>query len=178
MDDEEDYALAVWAGQVPITPAYDPSIPDPRLTAGTPCHPALRRCRAGPADPPRCGRIRHPPLPVLELHSSMDQRWRIADLALLIVATGYRLRQLELHDDCGIPLVAEVEFGCRGRGPIRNLLGPGHAIRRYGSYRVGVNVFHGEAASRILKECELGARVTAPGAAAATIRGRSTRSTW
>ena len=120
-------------------------------------------------------------LPALETHGPVDQRWRIANLALLVVATGYRPRQIELHDHRGIPVETEVEFGnlkltskgavvCRGRGPIRNLfgLGLGHAIRRYGSYRVGVNVFHGEAAGRILQECELGARAIGPGVVGTT----------
>jgi len=41
MDEEEDYALAVWAGQVPITPTYGAPVPDPRLAAGTPPSPSV-----------------------------------------------------------------------------------------------------------------------------------------
>jgi nitroimidazol reductase NimA-like FMN-containing flavoprotein (pyridoxamine 5'-phosphate oxidase superfamily) len=33
-DDEEDYALDVWAGVVPITTVRHPPVPDPRLPAG------------------------------------------------------------------------------------------------------------------------------------------------
>jgi nitroimidazol reductase NimA-like FMN-containing flavoprotein (pyridoxamine 5'-phosphate oxidase superfamily) len=36
VDDEEDYALPVWAGVVPITTATGSPVPDDRLPAGTP----------------------------------------------------------------------------------------------------------------------------------------------
>jgi hypothetical protein len=34
LDDEEDYALPMWAGVLPLTITPGPPIPDPRLTAG------------------------------------------------------------------------------------------------------------------------------------------------
>jgi hypothetical protein len=33
-DDEDDYALSAWAGEVPLRQAFDPPISDPRLPAG------------------------------------------------------------------------------------------------------------------------------------------------
>jgi uncharacterized protein len=36
VDDEEDYALPVWAGVVPLALTAGPPVPDPRLPAGTP----------------------------------------------------------------------------------------------------------------------------------------------
>jgi len=42
LDDEEDYALPIWAGVVPTgLSSFDP-VPDPRLLAGTPLSPAVR----------------------------------------------------------------------------------------------------------------------------------------
>jgi nitroimidazol reductase NimA-like FMN-containing flavoprotein (pyridoxamine 5'-phosphate oxidase superfamily) len=41
IDDEEDYALPVWAGVVPLTLEAGEAIPDPRLPAGTPLSPSL-----------------------------------------------------------------------------------------------------------------------------------------
>ena len=40
IDDEEDYALDIWAGTVPVTPVFGQPIPDPRLPDGmeTPHH--------------------------------------------------------------------------------------------------------------------------------------------
>jgi len=35
-DDEEDYALAVWAGELPLSVVPQPPVADPRLPAGTP----------------------------------------------------------------------------------------------------------------------------------------------
>jgi len=35
-DDEEDYALAVWAGELPLRVVAQPPVADPRLPAGTP----------------------------------------------------------------------------------------------------------------------------------------------
>ena len=35
IDDEEDYALPVWAGVVPLTPQIGPPQADPRLEPGT-----------------------------------------------------------------------------------------------------------------------------------------------
>ena len=43
IDEDEDYALPVWAGIVPARTAYDAAIPDPRLPAGTPQPPYLRK---------------------------------------------------------------------------------------------------------------------------------------
>jgi len=34
IDDEEDYAIPVWAGQVPIATRLEPAIADERLAAG------------------------------------------------------------------------------------------------------------------------------------------------
>ncbi len=34
-DDEEDYALGCWAGELPLVQRPGPPVPDPRLTAGT-----------------------------------------------------------------------------------------------------------------------------------------------
>lgn len=36
LDDEEDYALPIWAGVIPMSLAPGPPIPDPRLTPGIP----------------------------------------------------------------------------------------------------------------------------------------------
>ncbi|MGH3379997.1 MAG: pyridoxamine 5'-phosphate oxidase family protein [Actinoallomurus sp.] len=36
-DDEEDYALDVWAGELPIVSSYGAPVPDPRLRPGIPC---------------------------------------------------------------------------------------------------------------------------------------------
>lgn len=36
-DDEEDYALDVWAGELPIVSSYGTPVPDPRLRPGIPC---------------------------------------------------------------------------------------------------------------------------------------------
>jgi hypothetical protein len=115
-------------------------------------------------------------IPAVELHGPMDPSCQIENLGLVISAAGYRPRQIDMRDHRGTPLLPEVELGnlkltaqgtvvCQGRGPIRNLfgLGLGHAVRRYGAHRVGVNVFHGDAASRILQECDLGARTPAVG---------------
>jgi hypothetical protein len=118
IDDEEDYALAVWAGQVPI----------------------FAELLAGP------------------------EARALADAA-----------------DCAVLLRAVADFKVNRFDGLRNAARDVHArfaAGHYGLYQVGVNAFHGEAAIRILKKCELGARVTAPGAAATTIRGCSTRSTW
>jgi nitroimidazol reductase NimA-like FMN-containing flavoprotein (pyridoxamine 5'-phosphate oxidase superfamily) len=56
VDDEEDYALPVWAGVVPLTLGAGEVVPDPRLAAGTPLSsslrdfdPASRRAREGTA---------------------------------------------------------------------------------------------------------------------------------
>jgi uncharacterized protein len=35
-DDEEDHALDVWAGEVPVTRSYGPPVPDPALRPGIP----------------------------------------------------------------------------------------------------------------------------------------------
>jgi uncharacterized protein len=35
-DDEEDYALPIWAGVLPVRQVFDPPQPDPRLAPGTP----------------------------------------------------------------------------------------------------------------------------------------------
>jgi nitroimidazol reductase NimA-like FMN-containing flavoprotein (pyridoxamine 5'-phosphate oxidase superfamily) len=34
VDDEEDYALDVWAGEIPVIQSFGPPVPDPRLTPG------------------------------------------------------------------------------------------------------------------------------------------------
>jgi uncharacterized protein len=41
VDDEEDYALPVWAGVLPLTLSAGEAVPDPRLPAGTPLSPSL-----------------------------------------------------------------------------------------------------------------------------------------
>jgi hypothetical protein len=33
-DDEEDYALPIWAGVLPLVTAWDAPVPDPALRAG------------------------------------------------------------------------------------------------------------------------------------------------
>lgn len=45
MDEEEDYALPVWAGVVPARVAYDEPVADPRLASGTPLPPYLRKLK-------------------------------------------------------------------------------------------------------------------------------------
>ena len=127
-------------------------------------------------------------IPAVEPHGPMDPSCQIDKLALVINAAGYRPRQIQLRDHRGTPLVPEVEHGnlrltpqgaviCQDRGPIHNLfgLGLGHAVRRYGAHRVGVNVFHGDAASRILQECDPGARAPAPGTTVAGIAATAGR---
>jgi nitroimidazol reductase NimA-like FMN-containing flavoprotein (pyridoxamine 5'-phosphate oxidase superfamily) len=47
VDDEEDYALPVWAGVLPLTLETGAAIPDPRLPAGTPLSESL--CGFNPA---------------------------------------------------------------------------------------------------------------------------------
>lgn len=42
VDDEDDYALPVWAGVIPLTLSAGEVIPDPRLAAGTPLSSSLR----------------------------------------------------------------------------------------------------------------------------------------
>lgn len=49
LDDEEDYALPVWAGVVPLRMVAGPPIPDPRLPSGTE-PPAYARDYRRPAD--------------------------------------------------------------------------------------------------------------------------------
>ena len=41
VDDEEDYALPVWAGVIPLNLRAGEVVPDPRLPAGTPLSPSL-----------------------------------------------------------------------------------------------------------------------------------------
>jgi nitroimidazol reductase NimA-like FMN-containing flavoprotein (pyridoxamine 5'-phosphate oxidase superfamily) len=42
VDDEEDYALPVWAGVIPLTVSAGAVVNDPRLPSGTPLSPSLR----------------------------------------------------------------------------------------------------------------------------------------
>jgi len=42
-DDEEDYALPVWAGVIPIASQAAKPVPDPRMAAGTPMPPGVAR---------------------------------------------------------------------------------------------------------------------------------------
>jgi nitroimidazol reductase NimA-like FMN-containing flavoprotein (pyridoxamine 5'-phosphate oxidase superfamily) len=42
-DDEEDYALPIWAGILPLTQSFGPPEPDPRLAEGIPQPASLRR---------------------------------------------------------------------------------------------------------------------------------------
>ena len=44
-DDEPDYALPIWAGEIPLTLKAGKPIPDPRLPADTPVPPHVRRWR-------------------------------------------------------------------------------------------------------------------------------------
>ena len=50
LDDEEDYALDVWAGVVPIRTAIDPPLDDPRLKTGVPAPAYLNTIRINRLD--------------------------------------------------------------------------------------------------------------------------------
>lgn len=43
IDDEEDYALPVWAGVLPVRQSWGAPVPDPRLAPGTPLPEHIRR---------------------------------------------------------------------------------------------------------------------------------------
>ncbi len=47
VDDEEDYALPVWAGVVPVVTQLGVPIPDPRLAGGIGVPPSLGKIRIG-----------------------------------------------------------------------------------------------------------------------------------
>ena len=51
VDDDEDYALPFWAGELPLRTTVLPAVPDPRLTAGiaTPAHVTAYRRPGAPA---------------------------------------------------------------------------------------------------------------------------------
>jgi uncharacterized protein len=54
MDDEEDYALAAWAGVIPLTSQAHAPQPDPRLREGIATPPYVTDYRR-PGSPPACG---------------------------------------------------------------------------------------------------------------------------
>jgi uncharacterized protein len=49
VDDEDDYALPVWAGVLPLAIHAGTPIADPRLTPGTPVAPSVEGRRQGNA---------------------------------------------------------------------------------------------------------------------------------
>ncbi|MCC2665929.1 MAG: flavin-nucleotide-binding protein [Geminicoccaceae bacterium] len=51
IDDEEDYALPIWAGVVPVRTTFGAPEPDPRLISGTPMPAYLERAAGGLAWP-------------------------------------------------------------------------------------------------------------------------------
>jgi uncharacterized protein len=54
-DDEEDYALPIWAGVLPVVTRIGAPWPDPRLDPGTPLPAYLRDAPAGPVNASRTG---------------------------------------------------------------------------------------------------------------------------
>lgn len=113
-----------------------------------------------------CRRHRQGLLPVLEVVGHRPPG-DTGDAAMVIVCTGYAARPIELRDPSGRPVVLGSRGGNREQAPsgelvdaagrpIPNLFGVGlgHARRVRGVVQVGVNVFHGEGAERIVQRCE------------------------